>query len=103
MKKSGAGARGAAIAPRTFVPVVLSDASAAQFIAAVKSLALPRVRILKGTGRAQYIMTDGSVAVTQIREDSPGGWPFVATQDGHTFPTFWKLWFVPMSDIEIEI
>jgi hypothetical protein len=48
-------------------------------------------------------MTDGSVAVTQIREDYPGGWPFVATQDGHTFPTFWKLWFVPMSEIEIEI
>ena len=42
------------------------------------------------------------MAVTQTRDDIPE-WPYTATQDGHTFPTFWKLWFVPMSEIEIEI
>lgn len=102
MKKSGVGARTAATVPTAFSSVAISDANVAQFITDVISLRLPRVRFSQGTGRAQFVMVDGLVAISQTRDDLDP-WPYSRTQDGHTFPTFWKLWFVPMSEIEIEI
>lgn len=100
-KKSGRTARVATPAQTTFVSVTRSDVAVEQFIEMVKSLKLPRVTIPQGTGRAQYIMPDRIIGVTQTREDIPD-WPYTATQNGITFPTLWKLHFVPIDQILVE-
>jgi len=78
----------------TIYPLPVSGARAARFIEMVKSLRLPRVRIAQGTGLAQYLMLDDSgyiVVVSQTKVDIPE-W---------TFPSFWKLRFVPISQVEV--
>ena len=77
-----------------YAPVRASSVLVEQFINTVKSLRLPRVRTPFGTGLAQYLMLDDSgyiVVVSQTKVDIPE-W---------TFPSFWKLRFVPISQVEV--